>query len=280
MIGKASHAAAALALAATPSPAQSLRDVAYPHPIISEVLFDVPKDADPNQDGVSNPVGDEYVEITNPHERPIDIGGYMIADKKGAASIDGGGGVRFRFPPLTLKPGETALLFNGYLAHIPGPVGSQSKAPLRPNDRFANAWVFNLDNASGTCAFANSGDICVLVSPDAKTIDFLSWGAFEPPPPKDAMRAQYFKNVRDCSVQRPLGESKLVLHREIDGKPFSPGRVPALKGAETPPAGAPAAGAGAPTEPKEDPLIPRPRKKDPPPAPKQNPAEPAPTKPR
>lgn len=265
-----------LAALATSAAAQNVREIPFPHPVISEVLFSVPKDGDPNQDGVSNPVGDEFVELINPHDRPIDLAGYVIADKKGAASPTGGGGVRFRFPTCILQPGETALIFNGYLSHIPGPVGSMDRPPSRANERFNNAWVFSVSNTSGTCAFSNAADICVLVTPDAKPIDFLAWGPTEPTPPVDVPRAQYFKTVRDTSVQRPAGEGRFVLHREIDSKPFSPGRVPTRAGAGAK-SGAPAdpPATAEPAAPKDDPLIPRPRKKEAP-----APSQPAPSKPR
>ena len=54
-----------------------------PHPVITEVLFNVPKsdDADANADGARHSTGDEFVELFNPHPRTINLHGYTITNR-------------------------------------------------------------------------------------------------------------------------------------------------------------------------------------------------------
>ncbi len=58
--------------------------VPYPHPLITEVLYAPAKgDAgDADGDGVRSATGDEFVEIVNPHDRPISLRGYVITDAR------------------------------------------------------------------------------------------------------------------------------------------------------------------------------------------------------
>lgn len=59
--------------------------IQFPHPLITEVLFDVPTgDAgDATGDGSRNATGDEFIELANPHSKPIQLGGYVITDAAG-----------------------------------------------------------------------------------------------------------------------------------------------------------------------------------------------------
>lgn len=56
--------------------------VAFPHPLITEILYAVPKgeDADANQDGKRSATGDEFIEIVNPHDKAISVKGYVLSD--------------------------------------------------------------------------------------------------------------------------------------------------------------------------------------------------------
>jgi hypothetical protein len=82
--------------------------IPFPHPVISEVLAQVPNtnDVDPSRDNVREPVGDEFVELVNPHDRSIDLTGYAIVDALALAKPEDERGVRFVFPKFTLGPGR------------------------------------------------------------------------------------------------------------------------------------------------------------------------------
>ncbi|MCZ7631962.1 MAG: lamin tail domain-containing protein [Phycisphaerales bacterium] len=53
------------------------------HPIITEVLYAVPRgpEGDANRDGLRDALGDEFVELYNPHDKPIRLDGYTINDR-------------------------------------------------------------------------------------------------------------------------------------------------------------------------------------------------------
>jgi hypothetical protein len=75
--------AASLALASQPSEtAPANPPVAFPHPLVTEVLFNVPRgeEGDANGDGKRSATGDEFVELVNPHDRPISLKGYRLID--------------------------------------------------------------------------------------------------------------------------------------------------------------------------------------------------------
>ncbi|QQS07975.1 MAG: lamin tail domain-containing protein [Phycisphaerales bacterium] len=56
--------------------------VKKPHPIITEILYAVPKgdDGDASQDGRRSATGDEFIELINPHDTSINLKGYAIVD--------------------------------------------------------------------------------------------------------------------------------------------------------------------------------------------------------
>lgn len=70
------------ATGATPAGAHA---VPFPHPLITEVLFNVPTGpkGDANGDGLRDAVGDEFVELINPHGKPIQLKGYVLTDSAG-----------------------------------------------------------------------------------------------------------------------------------------------------------------------------------------------------
>lgn len=62
--------------------AQAKPPVTFPHPLITEVLYGVPTgdEGDADKDGERSATGDEFVELYNPHDRPIQLKGYTVCD--------------------------------------------------------------------------------------------------------------------------------------------------------------------------------------------------------
>jgi len=194
--------------------------VPFPHPAITEVLFHVPRDSegDPTLDGVRDPVGDEFIEIANLHDRAIDITGYTLTDR--------GGQIAFTFPRLTLAPGEVAVVFNGLNTSIEGPVGTSSEAPTARNPNFNNAWVFTLGNTKRTVALNNQKDRVALSTPAGAPVDMVIWGETDARDYTSRPRVAYVKPSPGCSVQRVRQTGELLPHTTIDGALFSPGWIP------------------------------------------------------
>jgi hypothetical protein len=68
------------------------------HPTITEVLYAVPtSEGDASGDGTRDAVGDEFVELVNATDAPIQLKGYRLSDRNDA-SPDRKGGWSFRVP--------------------------------------------------------------------------------------------------------------------------------------------------------------------------------------
>ncbi len=180
--------------------------VPFPHPIITEVLYAVPPGAagDANKDGKREVCGDEFVELVNPHERPIQLFGYTLTDSQEA----GKGQMKFTFPAMELPPGGVVVVFNGMNSTWAGPVGD-SKSPPPPlppvapvatpgtdkapgaeggkgpgkNDLFGGGWVFTMKNSNSKVALGNTGDQVLLSAPDNTPVQRVYWS--EEGPRKD-----------------------------------------------------------------------------------------------
>ena len=217
--------------ASKPAPAPEVA-VPYPHPMIVEVLYAVPTGAegDANGDGRRHVSGDEFVEIYNPHDRPIQLRGYKLTDSNPADK----GQVRFVFPVFELPPGGVAVVFNGFQCSWFGPVGDAKAAPPAANDRFSDAWVFTMKAASQYVAFSNTGDHVLLTAPDGTAVQRVSWGE-----PKDRAAFDKIEPLLDdvapqaskSSVQRDGLARVAAFRTHLDlpfahggDKPFSPGR--------------------------------------------------------
>lgn len=226
--------------AALADPPPAPHAVPFPHPVITEVMYAAPGEdpSDPNLDGVPDSAGDEFVEIMNPHDRPIDIKGYMIVDKAGFAErIEAAKpgakkakqrGLRFVFPAQRLEPGEIAVVFNGYHARMKGPVGDASR-PAGKHPQFHDAYIYTMRNSSRTRTFSNGGDFAALLAPDGAPIDVVTWGkdGDEPiAPPDGAVRSEESPRANKCSVQRLSPDSELLPHLEINDEACSPGVIP------------------------------------------------------
>lgn len=201
-------------------PAPSVKLV-FPHPLITEILYNVPNsaDGDANGDGDRSATGDEFIELVNPHDKPINLKGYTITDGRDVKYEDdpsakpGPDGKKpkkakvqkpqfeFTFPDLTLQPGEVIVLFNGYKQKWAQPVGDKGKAAAK-NAKFHNAYIFSLAAESQFIGLNNDGDCIQLFAPGAKeSIDCLWWGK-----PEEAGRDP-------SSLIEKLPESKGSVHR-------------------------------------------------------------------
>jgi len=179
--------------------------VPYPHPLVTELLYAVPPGdkGDASRDGVRDAVGDEFVELVNPHDRPIQLKGYTITDGTPEDPLDASGParqsrtesrkpnepapaenpdahaaqkqVRFTFPALELKPGEVVVVFNGHKQTIKGPVGDARQAPSAGNESFFGAYVFSMKNDSEYVAFANTADCMIVWDPQGRPVEAIHW---------------------------------------------------------------------------------------------------------
>ncbi|MFT3684118.1 MAG: lamin tail domain-containing protein [Phycisphaerales bacterium] len=202
--------------------------VAFPNPLITEVLYNVPTgdNGDANKDGTRQVAGDEFVELVNPHDRPIDLRGYTISDMTAQEKTAGGkpksNAIRWTFPPLTLKPGEVVVVFNGNASAIPGAVGDSSTA-AKKNDKFNDAYVFTMRQPTDKIGFANTADWVMLTGPDGKPVQLIKWGEPRVKVPEGVPLVEEAPSARNASVQRTAANGPLAAH-PADGKSaFSPG---------------------------------------------------------
>jgi len=158
------------------TPTKVAPPVPFPHPLITEVLYAVPTgdEGDADGDGVRSATGDEFVELINPHSRPIRLKGYVLTDGRnllpsggtsrnsrreppsgtkpakgtegGSGGSGGGGGatdrksrIRFEFPDITLQPGQVVVVFNGFKGKDAKRVTDPDAAPKPPAKAGATA---------------------------------------------------------------------------------------------------------------------------------------------
>jgi hypothetical protein len=238
-------------------PARPLPAVEYPHPLITEVLYAVPTgpEGDASGDGKRDAAGDEFLELTNPHQRPINLRGYRITDR----NEPGKGQLAFVFPALELPPGAVVVVFNGHEQKWTGPVGDTRAAPPAPNERFHHAFVLTMKAASEKTSWANGGDWALLSDPAGNPVHCVWWGKFTEKKPERGL-VEEAPLVARCSVQRTdaSASGSFVAHTGLAGDvPFSPGVYPAPV--------APAAPNGAPPSTDSAPSSPAPAPSPPPP---------------
>lgn len=238
-----SHLAASILTLATVAPIATTQPSApgpqsaalpFPHPIITEVLYAVPtgERGDANGDGVRQTSGDEFIELVNPHDRPINLKGYRLRDAAGLNPSEKGlGKLDFAFPACELAPGQIAVVFNGFDSTWQGPIGDRTAAPKAGNDRFANALVFSMKVGSSKTGLANKGDLILLSAPDGTPIHAVSWGDKGEPdkngkgvvPPKETLLIERAPVTSGKGVER-RGLSAADGFAESTGdSPFSPG---------------------------------------------------------
>ena len=201
--------------------------VPFPAPLITEILYAVPtgETGDANKDGTRQVAGDEFVELINPHDKPIDLAGWTLSDKSAGEKTTAGkpksGGLRFTFPACTLKPGQVVVVFNGFNSTFEGPVGDGAAAPEKPNEKFGGALVFTMRNTGERTSFSNASDWVLLSDADGKPVHLIKWGdvgkAVEAPLVETAPAAT------KASVQRAGPRGALAPHAMSNGVSFSPG---------------------------------------------------------
>jgi len=233
--------------------------VAFPHPMISEVLFAVPtgNEGDANKDGKRQVSGDEFIELVNPHDRAIELRGYTLTD--GSANVKSQ--LRFTFPAMILPAHAVVVVFNGHDSKISGPIGDAKAAPVGVNDNFHKAAVFSMRELSSRVSFSNAGDAACLKAPDGKPVQRVRWGkADEKAGGTGFMLDELAPVTTKGSVQRDgVGkEGTWKVHTELDATPFSPGSF-APTTLSTPPAPSTALTPAAtpPPTPSVKPVVPR-----------------------
>jgi len=202
--------------------------VPYPHPLITEVLYAVPTGAagDANKDGVRDTSGDEFIELVNPHDRPISLRGYTLSGKAPEAPVPGKSYkiLKFVFPPVELAPGEVVVVFNGHGASWTGPVGDTIRAPRGGNERFMGARVFSMNIESARMGLANQADYVLLTAPGGQGVQCITWGDIKAP--EHVALVERAPSVTGQSVGRRDTRDPLEPHPPIDGVRYSPGRFP------------------------------------------------------
>lgn len=199
----------------------------YPHPIISEVLFAVPTEAgDANRDGRRHATGDEFVELVNWTDAPINLKGYTLTDRNAPEK----GQFKFVFPAFELPPGGVVVVFNGLEQKWSGPVGDDERPPTSAHPDFGDAWVFTARNDSDHVGFGNGGDWILLTSPTGEALSCLIWGDVPDKPPIEERLLNKVEVPRGCSVQRDTKTGEFVAHIRLGTKderaPMSPGVFP------------------------------------------------------
>lgn len=197
---------------------------AFPHPLITEVLYAVPTGVagDANRDGARHANGDEFVELTNPHDKPIQLLGYTLADR----NVTPDRRIRFTFPAFELPPGGVVVVFNGFEASMDGPVGSAEVAPKERHPKFDGAWVFSMGIKTPQTGLSNTGDYLLLTSPTGEKIHLIRWGEFPEAIPEGCVIVEGAPLVAGQSAHRVKPAGPLVAHDPREGKDglrYSPG---------------------------------------------------------
>lgn len=225
------------------------------HPVITEVLYAVPprEQGDADQDGTRQATGDEFIELFNASDKPLDLTGYQLVDglpTKGKAANDSKSHIAFTFPKATLAPGQCAVIFNGFGGTPKGEVGDATAAKPA-NEHFHGALVFTMRCESQYQALSNTNDMIVLLAPDGSAIQCVRWdnrddketsttkpqrGKARQTEPADKAAPQPARVMHDApkssgSVTLTSLESQFVPHIDTDATLFSPGRF-TLKNAD------------------------------------------------
>jgi hypothetical protein len=224
-----------------PVPAVRAPAVPWPHPIITEVLYAVPPGTagDANKDGKREVTGDEFVELVNPHDKPIQLFGYTLTDSQ----EPGKGQMKFTFPAVELAPGGVVVVFNGLNSTWSGPVGDSKGPPTGPHEQFGGSLVFTMRNTSNKVALGNQGDQVLLSAPDNTPVQRVYWTEEGPakeepapvpgaaptvpatPPKPKPLIDDFAPILQKTSVHRDsvYASGRFVSHMDSEHAPYSPG---------------------------------------------------------
>jgi hypothetical protein len=214
--------------------------VPFPHPLMTEVLFAVPAgaDGDANGDGIRSAVGDEFIELVNPHSKPISLKGYVLEDGRSAKARGGGARMRYVFQDnITLQPGQVAVVFNGYRGEDDKATG-KGKRDIRKEiaerakaagSKIKQPVFLSMQTTSPYVALANDGDCVVLLDPKHKPVQSIEWGERDEisakSPEKAAPLREQAPESKGSVTRRGLSKG-LVAHARATGDEshlFSPG---------------------------------------------------------
>lgn len=147
--------------------------------VISEIMLN-PLGSEP---------GNEWVEIYNRSQDQIDLFGYKLGDSETIGDLEG----MYVFPKgAKIQPGEIILVANQSVLFT-NIFGFQPDFELADSDPEVADLLKYQHWAGGVINFRNDGDEAILLNPDDKPVDILSWGdsnfAFNPsaPKPEDGM---------------------------------------------------------------------------------------------
>lgn len=135
-------------------PGGNCQQVEKPVPPTAETLvvneiFANAKDVDANMDGVADQFDDEFIELVNISDKPIDLTDVSLDDDD---TSTGSSGYNFTFPAGTiLKPGKAAIVFGG---------GDLQK--IKANNWGEGNLVF-IATTSRKLSLANTGDTILLI---------------------------------------------------------------------------------------------------------------------
>lgn len=214
--------------AAAGQPERPAPPVPFPHPLITEVLYAVPTGTagDANKDGVRDTSGDEFIELVNPHDKPIGLRGYVLSGKAPEAAAKGKEHkvLKFVFPAIELAPGEVVVVFNGHDAKWAGPVGDTTRAPREGSEQFFGARVFTMNVESARMGLANKADYVLLTAPRGELVQCVKWGDIKAP--EGTGLVEEAPSVNGQSVSRRDVGDRLEPHPTLEGVKYSPGRFP------------------------------------------------------
>lgn len=210
-----------------------------PRLVVTEILYAVPRDAgnaalgDANLDGSRDAAGDEFVEIANIGDRPLDLAGWSIVDLHPEGDPPS---FRFRFPSMRLPPGKVVVVFNGREQSFDRPHGSGSRAPRSVDPELAGSAVFDAQNTSARRGFANAGDGVALLDPRGRAVSWITWGTCERPAPEGCPQIGRAPVTGGGSVVCDPTDPDAAEWREHDasGLPYSPGATPVLEAGDEP----------------------------------------------
>lgn len=236
-----------------PSPPPKIEPMPMAYPpaavVITEVLFRVPRGeaGDAGKDGARQATGDEFIEVANLSDKPVQLKGWRLIDSNCYAGLTDKGkrpfkatdvradgkGVAFVFPELELKPGQVAVVFNGFEGSPKGPVGSTAAAGAA-NEHFAGAFVFAIRPTDKYAGLGDKGDWVMLISAEGELLESVGWGAPETLPPGACLSKRQGPAEPAGSITRTSRMSGFNDHAEVSGgAAFSPGVFATAQSSDT-----------------------------------------------